>query len=39
MAVLTISTPAMSRREEYRAILRQIAETVSFANPLQSETK
>ncbi|WP_369035056.1 hypothetical protein [Streptomyces adonidis] len=38
MAVLTISTTAVARRAEYRAILQQIAETVSFENPLESGT-
>lgn len=32
LAVLTISTTATARRGEYRAILRQIAETVRFEN-------
>jgi hypothetical protein len=39
LAVLSVSTTAMSRREEYREILRQIAGTVSFANPLEAGTK
>lgn len=34
LAVLTLSTTAVGRREHYRRILRQIAETVSFDNPL-----
>ncbi len=34
LAVLTLSTTAVHRREDYRAILRQIAEMVSFENPL-----
>lgn len=38
MAVLTISTTAVARRAEYRAILQQIAGTVSFENPLDSGT-
>lgn len=37
LAVLTLSTSAVARREEYRAILRQIAETVCFENPLEPE--
>ncbi|GHB69207.1 hypothetical protein GCM10010377_70040 [Streptomyces viridiviolaceus] len=36
LAVLTISTTAMARRAEYRAMLRQIVETVSFQNPLST---
>lgn len=38
MAVLTVSTTAVARRAEYRGILQQIAETVSFENPLDSGT-
>jgi hypothetical protein len=34
LAVLTVSTTAVARREEYRAILRQVVETVRFENPL-----
>ncbi|MFI1437618.1 hypothetical protein [Streptomyces fructofermentans] len=34
MAVLTLSTTAVARREQYRAILRRIAGTVSFDDPL-----
>ncbi|RZB17233.1 hypothetical protein StrepF001_20940 [Streptomyces sp. F001] len=34
LAVLTLSTTAVARRGEYRAVLHQIAETVSFENPL-----
>ncbi|WP_328873574.1 hypothetical protein OHT76_27755 [Streptomyces sp. NBC_00287] len=34
LAVLTLGTTAVARRAEYRAILRQIAETVSFEKPL-----
>ncbi|MEU5701726.1 hypothetical protein [Streptomyces aurantiacus] len=34
LVVLTLTTTAVARREQYRAILRQIAETVSFDNPL-----
>ncbi|WDV54192.1 hypothetical protein PV963_29460 [Streptomyces coeruleorubidus] len=37
LAVLTVSTTATSHREEYRAILRQIAESVSFDNPLEED--
>ncbi|MEW2115855.1 hypothetical protein AB0945_11765 [Streptomyces sp. NPDC005474] len=36
LAVLTVSTTAMARRAEYRGIIQQIAETVSFENPLDS---
>lgn len=36
LAVLTLATPAIARREEYRAILRQIAESVCFENPIES---
>lgn len=36
LIVLTLSATAVHRREQYRAILRQIAETVSFDNPLES---
>ncbi|MEU6179071.1 hypothetical protein [Streptomyces coeruleorubidus] len=36
LAVLTLSTSAVARREEYRAMLRQIAESVCFENPLES---
>ncbi|MFF1710317.1 hypothetical protein [Streptomyces sp. NPDC058268] len=35
IAVLTLSTVAAARREEYRTLLRQIAELVSFENPLE----
>lgn len=35
IAVLTLSTAAAARREEYRMLLRQIAELVSFENPLE----
>ncbi|MDX3456962.1 hypothetical protein PV396_34280 [Streptomyces sp. ME02-8801-2C] len=38
MAVLTVSTTAVARRAEYRGILQQIAETVSFENPLDFVT-
>ncbi|NGO10366.1 hypothetical protein G5C60_22950 [Streptomyces sp. HC44] len=34
LVVLTLSTTAIARREQYRTILQQIAETVSFDNPL-----
>lgn len=33
LALLTLSTTAVTRREEYRTILRTIAETVSFEDP------
>jgi hypothetical protein len=39
LVVLTLSTTAGARREHYRAILRQIAELVSFDNPLDLDTK
>jgi hypothetical protein len=32
-----LSTTAVARREEYRAIRRLIAETVSFEDPLKAE--
>ncbi|WP_369259840.1 hypothetical protein [Streptomyces sp. R35] len=35
LVVLTLSTTAVARREQYRAILRQIAGTVGFDNPLE----
>jgi hypothetical protein len=35
LVVLTLSTTAAAHREQYRAILKQIAETVSFDNPLE----
>ncbi|GAA1929898.1 hypothetical protein GCM10009837_64530 [Streptomyces durmitorensis] len=35
LAVLTLSTAAAARREEYRALLRQITELVSFESPLE----
>ncbi len=38
MAVLVVSTTVLARRAEYRGILQQIAETVSFENPLDSGT-
>ncbi|MGW2296422.1 hypothetical protein [Streptomyces violaceorubidus] len=34
LAVLTVSTTAVARREEYRALLRGIVDTVSFEDPL-----
>ncbi|MFC8870891.1 hypothetical protein ACFUAC_25115 [Streptomyces sp. NPDC057148] len=34
LAILTLSTTATARREEYRAILRQVVETVRFEKPL-----
>lgn len=34
LAVLTVSTTAVARREEYRALLRGIVETVRFEDPL-----
>lgn len=37
LVVLTLSTTAVIRREEYRAVLQQIAETVSFESPLESD--
>ncbi|MCF2125934.1 hypothetical protein L1I79_05715 [Strepomyces sp. STD 3.1] len=37
MAVLTLSTTALARRGEYRAILRQVVETVRFVDPLAAE--
>lgn len=37
LAVLTLGTTALARRGEYRAILRQVAETVRFADPLAVE--
>ncbi|MFG2683023.1 hypothetical protein [Streptomyces sp. NPDC048392] len=37
LAVFTLSTTAVARREEYRAVLRQIVETVRFENPLRAE--
>jgi hypothetical protein len=33
LAVLTLGTTAVAQREQYRALLRQIAETVSFEDP------
>lgn len=38
MAVAVLSTTAVARKAEFRAILQQIAETVSFENPLDSIT-
>ena len=37
LVVLTLSTTAVVRREQYRAVLQQIAETVSFDNPLDQD--
>lgn len=37
LAVLTLSTTAVARREEYRAILQQIADSVSFESPFERE--
>ncbi|MGW8632048.1 hypothetical protein [Streptomyces sp. NPDC055793] len=37
MAVFTLSTTVPARRGEYRAILRQVVETVRFADPLAAE--
>jgi hypothetical protein len=34
MAVLMLSTRALEHRDEYRAILRQIAELTTFEHPL-----
>ncbi|MFJ6070324.1 hypothetical protein ACIQFU_05665 [Streptomyces sp. NPDC093065] len=34
LAVLTVSTVAVARREEYRAVLRRIVGTVRFEDPL-----
>jgi hypothetical protein len=36
LAVLALSTTALARREQYRAILRRIVETVCFRNPLEA---
>jgi hypothetical protein len=36
LVVLTLSTTAVARREQYREILQQLAETVSFDNPLKA---
>ncbi|WP_033328313.1 hypothetical protein [Streptomyces yerevanensis] len=36
LVVLTLSTTAVARREQYRAVLQQIAETVSFDNLLEA---
>ncbi|MDX2542290.1 hypothetical protein ACOT81_30945 [Streptomyces sp. WI04-05B] len=38
LAVFTMNTTAVARRAEYRVILRQIVETVSFENPLEFGT-
>ncbi|AZP19632.1 hypothetical protein EJC51_28320 [Streptomyces aquilus] len=37
MAVLMLSTTAVERREQYREILRQIAELTSFESPLAAD--
>ncbi|WP_432081433.1 hypothetical protein [Streptomyces sp. WAC 04229] len=37
MAVFTLSTVVPARRGEYRAILRQVVETVRFADPLAAQ--
>lgn len=37
MAVFTLSTTVPARRGEYRAILREVVETVRFADPLAAE--
>ncbi|MFB7657386.1 MULTISPECIES: hypothetical protein [unclassified Streptomyces] len=37
VAVFTLSTTVSARRGEYRAILRQVVETVRFADPLAAE--
>ncbi|MEV0175229.1 hypothetical protein AB0I00_29430 [Streptomyces sp. NPDC050803] len=36
LAVLTLSTVALACREQYRTLLHQIAETITFENPLQA---
>ncbi|MEU9899764.1 hypothetical protein ACIBCS_08450 [Streptomyces phaeochromogenes] len=38
LVVLVLSTTAVARREEYRAILHQLAETVSFDDPIGTGT-
>ncbi|MFC8664510.1 hypothetical protein [Streptomyces sp. NPDC057199] len=38
LVVLMLSTTAVARREEYRAILHQLAESVSFDNPIGTGT-
>ncbi|MGP4045534.1 hypothetical protein [Streptomyces sp. 2A115] len=38
LVILTLSTTAVARREQYRAILQQVAETVTFDNPLEPGT-
>ncbi|MFF4273323.1 hypothetical protein [Streptomyces sp. NPDC001536] len=38
LALLTLSTASVARREEYRTILRTMAETVSFEDPFASGT-
>ncbi|MEU6125066.1 hypothetical protein [Streptomyces sp. NPDC047123] len=39
LVVLTLGTPAVHRRAEYRSLLHQIAENVSFENPLPPQAK
>ncbi|WP_405772785.1 hypothetical protein [Streptomyces sp. NBC_01538] len=38
LALLTLSTSAVAQREQYRAILRKMAETVSFDDPFAPST-
>ncbi|MFD3313957.1 hypothetical protein [Streptomyces sp. NPDC058694] len=38
LVVLVLSTTAVARREEYRAILQQLAESVSFDDPIDTGT-
>lgn len=38
LVVLTLGTTAVSRRAEYRSLLRQMAENVSFENPLAEQS-
>ncbi|MFG2311752.1 hypothetical protein ACGFS9_24265 [Streptomyces sp. NPDC048566] len=38
LAVFTLSTAALARHEEYRAILRQVAGTAAFESPLAAPT-
>ncbi|WP_063611379.1 hypothetical protein [Streptomyces sp. 142MFCol3.1] len=37
LALLTLSTTAVAHREQYRAVLRRITETVSFDDPFKSD--
>ncbi|MDT9697724.1 hypothetical protein [Streptomyces sp. P17] len=37
LAILTLSTTALARREQYRTLLHEIAETVTFEDPLTGE--